>query len=76
MKKRPNGFLSKVDFDSDSEIADYIRELHWYLWGFVRAVMPGAGGHLNDYVDKVLELVKKQNEYYRIRYPLKSKEAK
>lgn len=75
MKKRPEGFLSKENLDLDSEIANYIRELHMYLWRFVHIVTPNAIGPLNDFVDKALDLVKEQNEYYRIRYPIKRKEA-
>jgi hypothetical protein len=63
MKPRPDGFLAEDKIDSNSEIFDYIRELHNYLWEYVRRVIPGASGWLNDYVDKGLEVL---DEYNRI----------
>ena len=39
---------------SDSEIFDYIRELHDYLWKFIRVQIPSAGGDLTNYVDIAL----------------------
>jgi len=59
MKKRPDGFLSSEIIDQDSEQFDYIRELHHYLWRFVRVHTPSANGKLDDYVDKALELAEK-----------------
>jgi len=63
MKDRPYGFLAEDKIDSNSEIFDYIRELHNYLWEYIRRVMPSASGCLNDYVDKGLEIL---DEYNRI----------
>ena len=63
MKDRPYGFLGEDKIDSNSEIFDYIRELHNYLWEYVRRVMPSASGWLNDYIDKGLEVL---DEYNRI----------
>ena len=57
MKPRPDGFLAQDKIDQDSEIFDYIRELHNYLWEYVRRVIPGASGWLNDYVDKGLKVL-------------------
>jgi hypothetical protein len=51
MKKRSYGFLSDEKIDHSSEQFDYIRELHDYLWIFVRAEIPGASGHLNELID-------------------------
>lgn len=55
MKKRSEGFLSEENISHDSEIFDYIRELHEYLWFFVRAADPGASGELNKVVDEALK---------------------
>lgn len=55
MKKRPNGFLAKDEIGHDSEIFDYIRELHDYLWRFVRTEMPGASGELDGCIDEALQ---------------------
>jgi hypothetical protein len=63
MKERPYGFLAEDKIDSNSEIFDYIRELHNYLWEYVRRIIPGASGCVNDYVDKSLEVL---DEYNRI----------
>jgi hypothetical protein len=58
MKKRSEGFLSEEKIDQSSEQFDYIRELHDYLWGFVRCELPAASGKLNDYLDIALENAK------------------
>jgi hypothetical protein len=42
MKNRPEGFLNPEFIDPDSEQFDYIRELHGYLWRFVRFAFPDA----------------------------------
>jgi len=55
MKNRPRGFIAEDKIDHNGEIFDYIRELHNYLWRFVRAVNPSASGLLSDYVDEVLD---------------------
>ena len=54
MKERPKGFLKDL---SDTEVFDYVAELHDYLWRVVRAVAPGASGHLNDYLDHAVALL-------------------
>lgn len=51
MKKRPTGFLSDEYCPDKSEVGDYIKELHEYLWRVVRVVLPNAGGRLGDYLD-------------------------
>ena len=58
MKDRPEGFIAEDKIDHDGEIFDYIRELHLYLWAFVRLFYPMAGGSLDYWVDKVLDDVK------------------
>jgi hypothetical protein len=63
MKERPYGFLAEDKIDSNSEIFDYIKELHNYLWNYVRRIIPGASGQLDDYIDKGLEVL---DEYNRI----------
>jgi len=55
MKSRPRGFIAEDKIDHNGEIFDYIRELHSYLWRFIRAVNPSASGLLSDYVDEVLD---------------------
>ncbi len=59
MEPRPKGFLSHANVDHDSEVFDYIKELHDYLWTIIRAVTPGSGGsldgHLDDCVAKLTE---------------------
>jgi len=54
MKERTNGFLADDKLSHDSEIFDYIKELHDYLWRFVWCMHPGAGGSLKDYVDDAI----------------------
>jgi len=51
MKIRPRGFLTEGHMGHESEIFDYIGELHRYLWRFVYCVLPGASGRLEDYID-------------------------
>ena len=55
MKLRTPGFLAQEHIDHDSEVFNYIAELHEYLWKFVRVANPGANGHLGNYVDASLE---------------------
>ena len=62
MKPRPPYFLSEENIDHDSEIFDYIRELHDYLWAFVRTQMPGTSGDLKDYVDEALKIAKQRSK--------------
>jgi hypothetical protein len=59
MKNRPNGFLSNEKIDHDSEVFDYIKELHEYLWRFVRCEIPGANGKLSDLLDDAIKLAEK-----------------
>ena len=61
MKDRTDGFLSDERI-RNTEVFDYIQELHGYLWRFVRAVHPGAGGHLDKCVDGALEAARKLEE--------------
>ena len=58
MKDRPYGFISDEHIDHDSEIFDYIKELHEYLWIVVRIVYPGASGSLGKYIDPALKYLK------------------
>ena len=51
MKSRTPGFLSADNIDHGGEVFDYIRELHEYLWRFVRAQLPGASGDLESFLD-------------------------
>ena len=55
MKIRPSGFLAEDKINHDSEIFDYIKELHEYLWRFVRVQFPFAGGKLDKYLDVAIE---------------------
>jgi hypothetical protein len=57
MKDRPYGFLSEEKIDSDSEIFDYIKELHQYLWEYINRVIPSASGNLHDYADLGLKIL-------------------
>jgi CRISPR/Cas system-associated protein Cas10 (large subunit of type III CRISPR-Cas system) len=63
MKDRPYGFLAQDKIDQDSEIFDYIRELHNYLWDYIRRIIPSASGNLDEYIDKGLKVL---DEYNRI----------
>ncbi len=54
MKKRPEGFLSEENISHESDIFDYVSELHGYLWRFVRAGLPGASGDLEFYLDAAI----------------------
>lgn len=55
MKKRTDGFLAQDKIDQDGEAFDYIRELHDYLWKFIRCELPFANGKLDNYLDVALE---------------------
>ena len=55
MKNRPEGFLKPEFIDPNSEQFDYIKELHRYLWRFVRFAFPDANGDLSDFVDPALD---------------------
>jgi len=63
MKDRPFAFLGEDKIDSNSEIFDYIKELHGYLWDYINRIIPGASGNLKDYVDEGLKVL---DEYIRI----------
>ena len=54
MKGRPKYFLAEDKIDQDGEVFDYIRELHDYLWRFVRIFNHSASGSLHDFVDEAL----------------------
>jgi len=58
MKIRPKGFLSDENVGHDSEVFDYVAELHSVLWEFVRYIIPGASGHLTPYIDKALAIIR------------------
>jgi len=49
MKKRPEGFLSEEYIDHDSEVFDYIRELHMILWRIV-----GTAGSLREELERYM----------------------
>ena len=55
MKTRPEWFLTEDKIDHNSEIFDYIQELHQYLWCFVRVAIPSASGDLRKYLDIALD---------------------
>ena len=55
MKKRTDGFLAEDKIAHDSEIFNYIKELHGYLWRFVLCQLPWASGYLGDYLDTAIE---------------------
>ena len=55
MKGRPAYFLSDDRVNHDSELFDYIVELHKYLWRFVHVAFPGASGFLTDYIDPAID---------------------
>lgn len=59
MKERTKYFLGPEKIDHDSEIFDYIVELHAYLWRYVRTVYPYANGKLSSYVDDALMALEK-----------------
>jgi hypothetical protein len=57
MRERPKAFLAEI-FQEPSPhpgAADYIQELHEYLWRFVRAEFPWANGDLRKYIDVAIE---------------------
>ena len=62
MRKRPDGFLADDKIDHNGEIFDYIRELHDYLWDFVRVAFPYAGGNLHNWVDHALLELQHRNK--------------
>lgn len=66
MKNRSSGFLAEDKIPHDSEIFDYIKELHTYLWRFVRAEIPSASGSLDEFVDEAVKKAegKEMSELY------------
>ena len=60
MKERPKHFLSEDKIAQDEEIFDYIKELHDYLWQFVRVAIPSASGSLSEYIDVAIEILEEK----------------
>ena len=58
MKIRQKGFLANDKISHDSEVFDYIQELHGYLWDFVHVHIKSASGNLEDYIDIALKEAK------------------
>ena len=54
METRSSGFLSNDNIDHDSEQFDYIKELHEYLWAFIRCEIRTASGNMKDSIDVAL----------------------
>lgn len=61
MKPRPHGFLGHEKIARDSEIFDYIVELHEYLWRVVNVAVPGASGSLSSYLPQAIEILEKRS---------------
>jgi len=59
MKDRPKGILAEENISHDSEIFDYVRELHEILWRFVRVEYPDAGGRLDKWLPVALAKAEK-----------------
>jgi hypothetical protein len=57
MKRRPHGFLRDDAVPHDSEVFDYIVELHGYLWRVVNVAIPDASGCLGDYLPEAIEIL-------------------
>jgi hypothetical protein len=62
MKKRSEGFLSNEKICHNSEQFDYIKELHDYLWKFVRFQIPTASGRLENFLDASVEIAKNKTK--------------
>ena len=43
-------------------VFDYIKEVHDYLWAFIRVAFPYAGGKLDDWVDHALQELEYKKE--------------
>lgn len=67
MKERPAGFLCQSQIPHESEQFDYIRELHLYLWRFVRTVHPGASGRIGDVVDAAIDELEERSSAASVR---------
>jgi hypothetical protein len=63
MKQRTKGFLSDDVISHESEQFDYIRELHSYLWKFVRLTIPNASGNLDYYINILFPETEKKKQY-------------
>ena len=61
MKQRTDGFLAHEKINHASEQFDYIVELHEYLWRIIRTQIPGASGHIRDFLDKVVDILEDEN---------------
>ncbi len=59
MKERTSGFLAERNISHNSEVFDYITELHSYLWRFVRAELGRSSGNLQDFIDKAIKQAEK-----------------
>jgi len=57
MKEYPKAFLAKYFQEPipDQDLANYVQELHEYLWRFVRAEFPWANGNLKDYISNAAQ---------------------
>lgn len=60
MKERPYGFLAPEHIAHDSEVFDYIKELHAYLWDFIHVAFPHKSGDLQNYVDDALRELRRR----------------
>lgn len=60
MKARPKLFLSQENIGHDSEVFDYISELHEYLWRAIKAIDPKADGSLKNHLDKSIDLIEER----------------
>jgi hypothetical protein len=71
VKERPRAFLAEIFQEPQPYpvVADYIQELHEYLWRFVRAEFPFASGTLSDYV----KIAVQSAEYRATKSPLGSR---
>lgn len=71
MKRRTQGFLSEPHILHESEIFDYIKELHEYLWRFVRVYNKGASGNLSEFIDYAADIaeIRSESRINMIRYP-------
>lgn len=59
MKKRQKGFLAEDKISHKSEIFDYIKEMHKYLWRFIRCAGVGEWGTLDKHLDDAIEKLEK-----------------
>jgi len=59
MKKRPKGFLAEDKISHESEIFNYILELHKYLWRVIRCAGVGEWRTLDKHLDDAIEKLEK-----------------